>query len=168
MDERSRFIAARTLAFTIPCVWGVYGVRSTRKSSPGTARSSSPRGTIRSKPSISRGAELIPTTFISSALHLGASDFAIAPTPFFTSSAAAAQRISAGRWREVLTPRALEDLRSFSVRMVERYFQVLSKACRKADPNHLNLGMRWAGVPPAWAVEGMKFFDVFSLSYKMP
>ena len=63
-----------------------------------------------------------------------------------------------------LTPEALADLREFSVRMVERYFQALSKACRQVDPNHLNLGMRWAGVPPDWAVEGMKFFDVFSLN----
>ena len=49
--------------------------------------------------------------------------------------------------------------------MVERYFSVLSKACKQADPHHLNLGMRWrAGIPPQWAVEGMKFFDVFSLN----
>jgi hypothetical protein len=48
--------------------------------------------------------------------------------------------------------------------MVERYFQVISKACRKVDPNHLNLGMRWAGIPAEWGVKGMKFFDVFSLN----
>jgi len=76
-------------------------------------------------------------------------------------------RIEKGKFEGVLTPQALKDLRDFSVRMVERYFQVLSHECRKADPHHLNLGMRWAGVPPEWAVEGMKFFDVFSLNCYM-
>jgi len=76
-------------------------------------------------------------------------------------------KVARGRWTGVLTPAAQADLRAFSVRMVERYFQVISKACRKADPNHLNLGMRWAGVPPDWAVEGMKTFDVFSLNCYM-
>lgn len=48
--------------------------------------------------------------------------------------------------------------------MVEKYFAALSAACRRADPNHLNLGMRWAGVPPEWAIAGMRTFDVFSLN----
>ena len=73
-------------------------------------------------------------------------------------------RVAAGKWTGVLSKEALKDLQDFSVLMVERYFRTLSAACRKVDPHHLNLGMRWAGVPPAWAVEGMKFFDVFSLN----
>jgi hypothetical protein len=73
-------------------------------------------------------------------------------------------KVTRGKWQGVFTKEAENDLREFSVRMVERYFQVISKACRKADPNHLNLGMRWAGVPPAWGVEGMKSLDVFSLN----
>ncbi len=77
-------------------------------------------------------------------------------------------RVETGRWTGVLTREALEDLRAFSTRMVERYFRVLSSACKKVDPNHLNLGMRWAGVPPEWAVEGMRVFDVFSLNCYMP
>ena len=74
------------------------------------------------------------------------------------------ERAAAGKWTGVLGAAALQDLQAFSVRMVERYFQVLSGACRKVDAHHLNLGMRWAGLPPAWAVEGMKCFDVFSLN----
>ncbi len=77
------------------------------------------------------------------------------------------EKVGSGKWQGVLTKPALEDLRAFSVRMVERYFGGLSAACRKADPNHLNLGMRWAGVPPEWAVGGMKSFDVFSLNCYM-
>ena len=73
-------------------------------------------------------------------------------------------RIANGKWSGELSAPAVSDLQAFSVRMVERYFSVLSKACKQADPHHLNLGMRWAGIPPEWAVEGMKFFDVFSLN----
>lgn len=77
------------------------------------------------------------------------------------------KQVEQGRWRQPLTAEAREDLRAFSSRMVAEYFQTLSAACKKVDPNHLNLGMRWAGVPPDWAVEGMKSFDVFSLNCYM-
>jgi hypothetical protein len=40
----------------------------------------------------------------------------------------------------------------------------LSAACRKADPNHINLGVRYYTVPPAWALAGMQHFDVFSMN----
>ena len=73
-------------------------------------------------------------------------------------------QLATGPWTGVFNAAAHRDLEDFSVRMVERYFRVLSEACRKVDPHHLNLGMRWAGTPPLWAVEGMKFFDVFSLN----
>jgi hypothetical protein len=32
------------------------------------------------------------------------------------------------------------------------------------DPHHLNLGIRYQGVPPQWVVDGMKTFDVFSMN----
>lgn len=73
-------------------------------------------------------------------------------------------RVAKGKWSGVLSKPALADLRAFSVKMVERYFTALSRACKQVDPNHLNLGMRWAGPPPEWAVEGMKTFDVFSIN----
>jgi len=74
------------------------------------------------------------------------------------------EQIAGGTWAAIPTQPALKDLEAFSIVMVERYFKVLSDACKKVDPNHLNLGMRWAGVPPAWAAQGMKFFDVFSIN----
>ncbi len=74
------------------------------------------------------------------------------------------EQIASGPWNAILPEAALPDLEAFSVVMTSRYFQVLSEACRKVDPNHLNLGMRWAGTPPRWAVEGMKSFDVFSMN----
>jgi hypothetical protein len=76
-------------------------------------------------------------------------------------------KVAEGRWTKPLTTEAKVDLREFSSRMVEHYFRILSAACKRVDPNHLNLGMRWAGVPPDWAVEGMKTFDVFSLNCYM-
>lgn len=77
-------------------------------------------------------------------------------------------RVGQGPWNGPFTEAALKDLEAFSIRMTTRYFQVLSEACRKVDPNHLNLGMRWAGTPPTWAVEGMKSFDVFSMNCYRP
>ncbi len=72
--------------------------------------------------------------------------------------------IEKGRWRKKLSDNALIDLEAFSSLMAERYFRVLSKACRKVDPNHMNLGIRYQGVPSKWIVNGMKSFDVFSMN----
>lgn len=74
------------------------------------------------------------------------------------------EQIAAGAWRERFTPEALTDLEAFSSVMVEHYFRELSAACKRVDSNHMNLGMRWAGVPPKWAVAGMKYFDVYSIN----
>jgi hypothetical protein len=73
-------------------------------------------------------------------------------------------QIASGPWNTILSEAALKDLEEFSVIMVEHYFKTLSEACRAVDPNHLNLGMRWAGLPPKWAVRGMRFFDVYSIN----
>jgi hypothetical protein len=77
-------------------------------------------------------------------------------------------RVAQGRWPGVFPPEALADLRDFSTRLVDVYFSTISKACRRADPKHLNLGMRWQGIPPEWAVTGMRHFDVYSLNSYRP
>jgi hypothetical protein len=74
------------------------------------------------------------------------------------------EQIAQGEWKHILTDSALKDLEDFSSQMVEKYFTEISEACRTVDPNHLNLGMRWAGPPPSWAAKGMKAFDVFSIN----
>jgi hypothetical protein len=74
------------------------------------------------------------------------------------------QRVASGRWEGLIPTGATTDLQEFSVLMAEKYFGALSQACKKVDSNHLNLGMRWAGVPPQWAVKGMQSFDVFSIN----
>ena len=73
-------------------------------------------------------------------------------------------QVENGRWTQRFSEKALKDLEDFSQIMVEKYFTTLSKACKKVDPNHLNLGIRYAGIPPTWAVEGMQSFDVFSMN----
>ena len=69
-----------------------------------------------------------------------------------------------GEWRQPLTPAAVADLDAFSGVMAEKFFKTLSDACRRVDPNHLNLGIRYHTVPPPWAVAGMRSFDVFSMN----
>jgi len=69
-----------------------------------------------------------------------------------------------GAWSKPLTPPAEADLAEFSAVMVEKYFSSLSSSCRRVDPNHLNLGIRYHTVPPEWAVAGMRSFDVFSMN----
>ena len=72
--------------------------------------------------------------------------------------------IAEGLWHRPLTEAAKLELALFSERMVVRYFGTLSEACRRVDPNHLNLGIRYYTIPPDWAVQGMRFFDVFSMN----
>ena len=72
--------------------------------------------------------------------------------------------VRAGRWQRALTAGANADLDTFSEQMVTRYFGTLSEACRRVDPNHLNLGIRYYTVPPAWAIDAMRTFDVFSMN----
>lgn len=72
--------------------------------------------------------------------------------------------LAEGIWDIPLTEPARADLADFSEMMVTRYFGTLSDACRKVDPRHLNLGIRYYTIPPAWAVNGMRTFDVFSMN----
>ncbi|MGC9328653.1 MAG: hypothetical protein ACP5I1_13540 [Candidatus Hinthialibacter sp.] len=73
-------------------------------------------------------------------------------------------QVADGEWKTRLTEEAKKDLYGFSEIMVERFFKMLSDACKAVDPHHLNLGIRYQGVPPKWTVPGMKSFDVFSMN----
>lgn len=77
-------------------------------------------------------------------------------------------RIAEGEWTWPLNEKAEADLADFSQVMVTRFFGGLNDACRAVDPNHLNLGVRYQSVPPHWAVEGMRTFDVFSMNCYRP
>ena len=56
------------------------------------------------------------------------------------------RKVAEGEWRAPLTEAAKADLADFSEIMVEKLFGGLSDACRAVDPNHLNLGVRYASV----------------------
>jgi hypothetical protein len=63
-----------------------------------------------------------------------------------------------------LSGTAREDLRAFSRLLLDAYVGVISDACREADPNHMNLGMRWAWISDPDLVTGWRHFDVFSIN----
>ncbi len=61
-----------------------------------------------------------------------------------------------------------EDLFAFSAVMVEKYISIPAIELKKADPNHLNLGMRYAWISSELVFEGCNHFDVFSINcYKL-
>ncbi|MDF2802147.1 MAG: hypothetical protein K0S61_2050 [Anaerocolumna sp.] len=63
-----------------------------------------------------------------------------------------------------LSDKAKEDLKAFSVEMITRYVELPAKALRKVDPNHLNLGMRYAYITDSSLLSGSDNFDVFSIN----
>ena len=72
--------------------------------------------------------------------------------------------VAEGEWSTRLPPAARADLETFSSVMAEKYFGMLSAACKRVDPAHLNLGARYYTVPPEWVAKGMRSFDVFSIN----
>jgi len=61
-------------------------------------------------------------------------------------------------------PGAIADLSAFSRQLVDRYVRIPSEAVRRVDPNHLNLGMRYAFLSSADLLAGSDCFDVFSIN----
>jgi hypothetical protein len=60
------------------------------------------------------------------------------------------------------------DLWEFSKEMVRAYVGIPGLACNEVDPDHLNLGMRYAGVSSELLYEAVGVFDVFSINaYEM-
>ena len=58
-----------------------------------------------------------------------------------------------------------EQRKNFVYQAYERYLDVIVKAVRKHDPNHLNLGMRFAGGrAPDEMIKASRVFDVYSLN----
>ncbi len=61
-------------------------------------------------------------------------------------------------------PKAKEDLREYSVFLVKEYVRIPAQACKKVDPNHLNLGMRWSKAINEDMCAGWEYLDVFSIN----
>jgi hypothetical protein len=67
-----------------------------------------------------------------------------------------------------LSESSKKDLKDFSKLMIERYVKLPSQECKKLDPHHLNLGMRYAFISDESLLSGSENFDVFSINcYKM-
>lgn len=61
-----------------------------------------------------------------------------------------------------------EDMRTFSKRMMDEYIRVPALAIREVDPNHLNLGQRYAAPLPDRMLAGSDYIDVLSFNcYRM-
>jgi hypothetical protein len=68
-----------------------------------------------------------------------------------------------------LSGKAEEDLWGFSGLMVDEYVKVVSEETKKVDPNHLNLGMRFASISTDLFYRTGAFVDVFSINqYSSP
>jgi hypothetical protein len=59
---------------------------------------------------------------------------------------------------------ARRDLWEFSKEMVRAYVGIPGLACHEVDPNHLNLGMRYARLSSELLYEAVGVFDVFSIN----
>lgn len=59
---------------------------------------------------------------------------------------------------------AMEDLMVYSVEMIRRYIKIPAEAARRVDPNHLNLGIRYAWLSSEALAAGCEYTDVFSFN----
>jgi hypothetical protein len=66
--------------------------------------------------------------------------------------------------REAPSPAADSLLWTFSGKMVDEYIQPVCEAVEEVDPNHLNLGMRYARISSDLLYRAGQCFDVFSIN----
>ncbi|MBQ3110964.1 MAG: beta-galactosidase [Clostridia bacterium] len=66
--------------------------------------------------------------------------------------------------KETLNKTAWDDLMNVSAEMVREFIKVPALAIKEVDPNHLNLGMRYAWVANKTVTAGCEYFDVFSFN----
>ena len=76
--------------------------------------------------------------------------------------------VKAASFEELPAPAATEAYKSDAAQFLEiladRYFEVCERAIHAADPNHLYLGARFAGLPPEAALRGARHADVVSIN----
>lgn len=63
-----------------------------------------------------------------------------------------------------LPDKAVKDTEKLSEEMIREFVKVPALALRRVDPNHLNLGMRYAWLSSAALAAGKEYFDVFSFN----
>jgi len=76
--------------------------------------------------------------------------------------------VSAASFDELPAPAASETYKSDAAQFLEilanRYFEVCERAVHAADPNHLYLGARFAGMPPEAVLRGARHADLVSIN----
>ncbi len=63
-----------------------------------------------------------------------------------------------------LSVKSGKDMHEFSRLMLRAYVEIPVRECRRVDPNHMILGMRWAWISDPDLVTGWENFDVFSIN----
>lgn len=63
---------------------------------------------------------------------------------------------------------AAKDLDDFNTVLIKRFAQLPCEAAKRADPDHLNLGMRYAWISQPALYETGEYFDVFSINRYAP
>ena len=61
-------------------------------------------------------------------------------------------------------PKSQKEIYEFSEYLISEYSKIPSLACKKADGNHLNLGLRWSKANNTLMMAGWEYFDVFSIN----
>jgi hypothetical protein len=61
-------------------------------------------------------------------------------------------------------PDSAGDIVEYSAFLIREYIRIPSEACRTADKNHLNLGLRWSKADNLVMMSGWEYFDVFSIN----
>ncbi|NJO69688.1 MAG: hypothetical protein HC830_10735 [Bacteroidetes bacterium] len=72
--------------------------------------------------------------------------------------------ITALTFKESPSEECWSDCRTFSEIMVDTYVKVVCDEVKKIDPNHLNLGLRYAWISSELCYRAGAFFDVFQLT----
>ena len=67
-----------------------------------------------------------------------------------------------------LSKTASRDLDEFNTILIRKFAKEPCEAARRADPHHLNLGMRYAWISQAALYETGEYFDVFSINRYAP
>jgi hypothetical protein len=79
---------------------------------------------------------------------------------------ASLEALAAGALRaeDLASERAQADLAEFNRLMIAEYVRVPSEECRRVDPEHMNLGVRYAWIAHDDLLAGADVFDVFSIN----
>jgi len=57
-----------------------------------------------------------------------------------------------------------ERRREFVLSTFQKYLEIIGATVKRHDPNHLNLGIRFGGMPPDYVIRMARVFDVFSVN----